>query len=204
MMASTDLEPLVRNWWMIAARGLLAVLFGSALAVSRIPVANPVVLFGVYATVDGILAIVSALRTARPRMTGWPIVLEGIVSVGFGALVLGPLGVPPSVLVLLAAWGVLTGFFEIVAAVCIPRDVAAHWLLLGGGASSMLLAVIMLGMSEATSRRVALILGIYAIVFGVLMLRAALRFRWADRLEARAASRTRAPDRRARASRARV
>jgi uncharacterized membrane protein HdeD (DUF308 family) len=200
MMAWSDLEPLGRNWWMIAARGVLAVVFGGVLALGRVPTVSAViVLFGVYATVDGVLAIVSGLRTARPRTAGWPIVVEGLASVGFGALAVAWLVVPGPLLVLLAAWGLLTGFFEIVAAMCIPRDVAAHWFLLGGGAASILLAVTVLGMREGPSDRVALVLGVYAIVFGILMLRAAVRFRWASSPDALAAPSTSALDRRTRA-----
>jgi uncharacterized membrane protein HdeD (DUF308 family) len=69
--ASGDLEPLVRNWWMMAGRGILAVLFGTVILLWRIPVFDAVIVsFGTYAIADGILAIASAIRAARPRMAG--------------------------------------------------------------------------------------------------------------------------------------
>jgi uncharacterized membrane protein HdeD (DUF308 family) len=83
-----DLDPLVKNWWMMAGRGILAMAFGSAIALWRMPVFDAVIIsFGTYAIADGILAIASAFRAARPRTAGWPIALEGIISVVLGALV---------------------------------------------------------------------------------------------------------------------
>jgi uncharacterized membrane protein HdeD (DUF308 family) len=85
------------------------------------------------------------------------------------------------VIAVLAAWGLLTGTFEIVAALWLPRTFAAHWLLGTGGASSIFLALVVLALPRAASDRVALSLAIYAIVFGIAILLAALRFRLASR-----------------------
>ncbi|HXJ81415.1 MAG TPA: DUF308 domain-containing protein [Candidatus Methylomirabilis sp.] len=72
---------------MMATRGILAVLFGVVVALWRIPVFDAVIVsFGTYAIVDGILALASALRAARPRTAGWPIAFEGVVSVVLGVL----------------------------------------------------------------------------------------------------------------------
>src|SRR5262245_65043030 len=176
--AASELQPLVKNWWMMAGRGVLAVLFGAAIAVWRIPVFDAVVVsFGTYAIADGILAIASALRTARPRMTSWPIALEGIVSIVLGVLAfVWPL-VPRGAIGVLVAWGVLTGICEVVAAVQLPRELAAHWLVGTGGAFSIFLALVVLALPHAGAYRVALALAAYAIVFGIVVLLASLRFR---------------------------
>ena len=180
--ASADLEPLVRNWWMMAGRGILAVLFGTVILLWRIPVFDAVIVsFGTYAIADGILAIASAIRAARPRTAGWPIALEGIVSVGPRSPRLLRPFFPRPLIAVLVAWGLLTGIFEIVAALRLPRTFAAHWLLGTGGASSIFLALVVLALPRAASDRVALSLAVYAIVFGIAILLAALRFRPASR-----------------------
>ena len=176
---AAELQPLVKNWWMMAGRGVLAVLFGAAIALWRIPVFHAVVVsFGTYAIADGILAIASALRAARPR-TGWPIALEGIISVCFGVMAFdwAPRFLPGGAIGVLVAWGVLTGICEIVAAVGLPRKLAAHWFVGTGGAFSIFLALLVLGLPHAGSDRVALALAVYAIVFGIVILFASLRFR---------------------------
>lgn len=182
--AAAELQPLVKNWWMVAGRGVLAVLFGVAIALWRIPVFDAaIVSFGTYAIADGILAIASALRAAPARMTGWPIALEGIISVCFGLLALvWPFPfLPRGAIGVLIAWAVLTGICEIVAAVGLPPKLAAHWLVGTGGAFSIFLALgvlgLVLGTPYAGSDRVVLALAAYAIVFGIVILLASLRFR---------------------------
>jgi uncharacterized membrane protein HdeD (DUF308 family) len=177
---AAELQPLVRNWWMMAGRGVLAVLFGAAIALWRIPVFDAIVVsFGTYAIADGILAIASVLRAARPRMTGWPIALEGIISIVLGVLAFVWPFLPRRAIGILIAWGLLTGICEIVAAVRSPRELAAHWLVATGGASSISLALVVLALPHAGSDRVALALAAYAIVFGIVILLASLRFRLA-------------------------
>ena len=183
--AAAELEPLVKNWWMMAGRGVLALLFGIAIALWRVPVFDAVVVwFGTYAIADGILAIASVLRAARVRVTGWPIALEGIVSIVLGGLVFvwpyfsSPY-FPRSAIGVLIAWGVVTGICEIVAAVRFPRELAAHWLVATGGASSIFLALVVLALPHAGSDWLALALAAYAIVFGIVILLASLLFRLA-------------------------
>jgi uncharacterized membrane protein HdeD (DUF308 family) len=170
----------VKNWWMMAGRGILAALFGSVIALWRVPVFDAVVVsFGTYAIADGILAIASALRAARPRTAGWPIALGGAVSVTLGAVALHWPLFPQRVVNVLIVWGLLTGILEIVAAVRLPRDLAAHWLIATGGASSIFLALVVLALPHLGSERIALGLAAYAIVFGVVTLLATVRFRLA-------------------------
>jgi uncharacterized membrane protein HdeD (DUF308 family) len=85
------------------------------------------------------------------------------------------------VIVVLVAWGLLTGIFEIVAAMRLPRELAAHWLIGTGGASSIFLALVVLALPRAGSDRVALGLAVYTIVFGIVTLLSAVRFRLASR-----------------------
>ena len=179
--ARAELQPLVKNWWMMAARGVLAVLFGAVIALWRIPVFDAVVVsFGTYAIADGILAVAAAVRAARPRTAGWPIALEGVISIVLGVLVFVWPNFPRQVIGVLVVWGVLTGICEVVAAARLPRALAAHWFVATGGAFSIFLALIVLALPHAGSDRVALILAAYAIVFGIVLSLASLRFRRAQ------------------------
>ena len=176
--AAAELQPLVKNWWMMAGRGALAVLFGAAVALWRIPVFDAVIVsFGTYAIADGILAMAAALRAAGPGMAGWPIALEGLVSVILGVLALVWPFLPRGAIGVLVVWGVLTGVCEIVAAVRLPRALATRWLIATGGAFSIFLALLVLGLRHAGSDRVALALAAYAITFGIVVVVASLGFR---------------------------
>ena len=176
------LDPLTKNWWLMAIRGVLAILLGITMLVWRTPTFEAIIVpFATYALLDGIVAIASAFRAAENLLEGWPIALEGVVSVGLGTLALVWPFLTHRAITVLASWGILTGIFEIVAAMRIPREVATHWLLGTGGVSSVFLALLVLGLPRANSDRVALILAVYALVFGLVILLAALRFRSASR-----------------------
>jgi uncharacterized membrane protein HdeD (DUF308 family) len=62
---TAELDPLVKNWWMMAGRGVLAMLLGICMMLWRVPTFEAVIVpFAVYALADGILAIASAFRAA--------------------------------------------------------------------------------------------------------------------------------------------
>jgi uncharacterized membrane protein HdeD (DUF308 family) len=175
---ATDLQPLVKNWWMMAGRGILAVLFGAAITLWRTPVFDAVIIsFGTYAIADGLLAIAAALRVARAQLTGWPVALEGVISIVLGVLAFVWPPFPRGAIRVLVAWGLLTGMCEVVAAARLPRQLAVHWLLATAGAFSIFLALAVLFLPHAGSDRVALVVGAYAIVFGIVILLVSLRFR---------------------------
>jgi uncharacterized membrane protein HdeD (DUF308 family) len=177
---AADLQLLARNWWIVAARGIAAVVLGCMIAIWHDPsFTTAIASFGVYAILDGLLAIASALRAAGRRSAGWPIALEGMASVVLGVIALTWPMVPPRVINTLIVWGLLTGLLEIIAALGLPRDVAAHWLVGTAGVSSIFLALALLALPQTSSERVLNGLAIYAIVFGIALVLAALRFRLA-------------------------
>lgn len=177
-ISTRGLDPLIKNWWLMATRGVLAILLGITMIVWRTPTFEAIIVpFATYALIDGIVAIASAIRAARSPLEGWPIAVEGIVSVALGALALVWPFLSHRLLLVLVAWGILTGVFEIIAAMRLPRGLAAHWLVGTGGVSSVFLAVLILALPHAASNTVAAWLSAYAIVFGIAIFLAALRFR---------------------------
>ncbi len=91
---------------MVGARGALAVLFGILLLLRPdISLDRVVVLFGVYAALDGAWAIASALWVTRRSLPGWPVLLEGAVSLVVGVLALAWPLVPRQLVGAIAVWG---------------------------------------------------------------------------------------------------
>src|SRR2546430_17607892 len=76
---------LARNWWALALRGLAAILFGiAALVVPHIALAVLIAPFGAYAPVDGVFALVSAVRAAERPVRWGPLLGEGLAGLGGG------------------------------------------------------------------------------------------------------------------------
>jgi uncharacterized membrane protein HdeD (DUF308 family) len=178
---STDhilLSTLGRNWWMVGARGLLAILFGLVVLLRPGLSLNLLIAtFGVYAVLDGAWAVASALWVARMSFATWPVLLEGLVSLGVGWVALGWPLVPRDAVRAIAVWGLLTGVLELVAAARLPRKRAGYWLLATGGVFSLFLAVLILMLPHAVEPSVAWAVGFYALCFGALLVGAAVSLR---------------------------
>ncbi len=172
------LTTLGRNWWMVGARGLLAVMFGLAVLLRPGLSLNLLVAtFGVYAVLDGAWAVASALWVSRVSFATWPVLFEGVVSLGVGWLALAWPLVPRDGVFAIAAWGLLTGILELLAAARLPRRSAGAWLLLTGGGFSLFLAVLILLLPHAGEPAIARAVGIYALFFGGLLVAAAVSLR---------------------------
>jgi uncharacterized membrane protein HdeD (DUF308 family) len=171
------IDQLARHWWVIALRGLVAVLFGVlAFAWPGMTLAVLVLLFGAYALVDGILGIVAAARGGTEHR--WAMLVEGVIGVLAGIAAFGMPGLTALVLLyIIAAWAVLTGVLEIVAAVRLRRVIENEWALIVGGALSVLFGIVLIVSPGAGALAVVWLIGAYAVVFGVTLLALSWRLR---------------------------
>jgi uncharacterized membrane protein HdeD (DUF308 family) len=171
-------EALARNWWAIALRGVLAIIFGAiAFILPGATMLSLVLVFAAYAVVDGVFAITSAVRSARRHERWGLLVLEGLVDIVAGVIAfLWPGLTILTFVLLIAAWALLTGGLMTVAAFRLQQDHGRWWLVLGGMASiiygALLIAAPLIGALVLTWW-----LGAYALVFGVLLLILAFRLR---------------------------
>ena len=110
---------LTRKWWLLVLRGMVAVLFGlAALVWPGATLRALVLLFGAFALVDGLLALVVSLLDPDEFDRGWVLLLKGLAGIAIGVLAFLWSSVTAQALVyLIAAWAILTGAFEVVAAV---------------------------------------------------------------------------------------
>src|SRR2546422_1229310 len=114
---------LTRNWWALALRGIFAILFGlAAFVIPGVTLAVLVALFGAYAFIDGVLAIVAGIRAAERHERWWSLVLKGLAGIVAGVLTFGwPALTVLALLYLMAGWAVCDGVLEIVAGAFPPR-----------------------------------------------------------------------------------
>jgi uncharacterized membrane protein HdeD (DUF308 family) len=170
---------LARNWGAIAVRGIAAILFGLlTFAVPALTLAALVLLFGAYALVDGIFNVVAAVRRRAGDPPWWALLVEGIVGIAAGLVTLLLPGLTAlTLLYVIAAWAVLTGVLEIIAAVRLRRQLTGEWRLLLSGVLSVVFGGLVIAAPAAGALAITLWIGAYAIVFGALLLALAFRLR---------------------------
>lgn len=177
---------LARNWWLLALRGILALLFGAlAFIVPGLTIAVLVLGVGAYILIDGIFAVVAGIRAYGENAHWWASILEGIAGIIFGILTLVWPGISALLLLFfVAAWAVVTGAFEIAAAIRLRKAIENEWLLVLTGAASILFGILLVLMPGPASLALVWLIGSYAIVFGILQLILAFRVRrWSSRME---------------------
>ena len=170
---------LARNWWALVLRGLFDVLFGiTAFAWPGITLAVLVLLYGAFALVDGVFAIAAAL-VGRPRgMPWWALLVEGVLGIAVGVITFFWPGITElALLFMIAAWAVVTGVLEIVAAIRLRKEIHGEWLLALSGILSVVFGVALVVNPGAGAWRSSWMIGTYAIVFGVLFIVLGFRLR---------------------------
>ena len=170
---------LAQNWWALVIRGVAGVLFGiGALVWPPAAIAALVLLFGAYALVDGIFNIVAAVRAPREgRRWGW-LAFSGVIGIATGLITFFFPGITVLALVaLVAAWSVVTGVAEIVAAVRLRKQIRHEWLWILSGLLSAGFGVLLFLLPAAGAVALALWIGAYMLVFGGLLIAFGIRLR---------------------------
>jgi uncharacterized membrane protein HdeD (DUF308 family) len=174
------LPVLARNWWALVLRGLAAILFGVlAFAWPGITLFVLVLFFGAYMLVDGIFAIVAAVRAAGEEDRWWLLLVQGILGVLAGLVAIFWPGLTAlALLYFIAAWAIVTGIMEIVAAIRLRREIEGEWALALSGALSVLFGVLLVVLpAPAGLLSLVWLIGAYAVATGVLLLILGFRVR---------------------------
>ena len=171
------LTALSRNWWAVVLRGILAVALGVfAWARPDLFWASLVLVFAVYAVVDGVFAIGAAVSGANGDR--WFHIFEGILGIAAGVIVfLFPDQAGVAIVVVIGLWAVVTGVLEIVSAARLRREIADEWLLGFSGVLSIGLGVILIAKPGFGQVATTYVLGTYGIVFGLLLVLLGFRLR---------------------------
>ena len=154
---------------MLLVRGVIAILFGVvALVMPNITLTFLVYLFGAYTVINGIAAVATALQYTKED--GWALLLvEGILSILVGVAAFVWPGITSEVfLYLIAAWTIVTGIMEIVGAFTLPLETGREWLLGLAGVVSVAFGVLIAIRPHTGLVTLVYLLGIYAIVYGIL------------------------------------
>jgi uncharacterized membrane protein HdeD (DUF308 family) len=164
------LPTLATNWWALLLRGIAAVLFGlAALFWPGLTLFVLIVFFGAYALVDGILAIVAGIRGSEGRR--WLLLAEGVLGVLAGLITFFWPGMTALFLLfVISAWAIFTGLLKVVMAIFFRREVENAWLMGLSGVLSVLFGVILAVLPGAGLLSLVWLIGIYALIVGVVLI----------------------------------
>jgi uncharacterized membrane protein HdeD (DUF308 family) len=170
---------LSQYWWLVVLRGVLAILFGIlAFIWPEITLLTLIIMFGVYAVVDGLIAVGTGLARTKDSPRWWTFLLEGLISIAAGLVALIWPGLATFVLLyVIAAWAVFTGVLEIVAAVRLRHEITNEWVLALGGVISVALGLLLFFQPAAGTLAIIWIIAAYAVIFGILLIMLGLRLR---------------------------
>jgi uncharacterized membrane protein HdeD (DUF308 family) len=168
-----------RNWWVVLLRGIAAILFG--ILAFRVPVftlAALVLLFGIYALVDGFFSLVHALAGWSHLENRWLLVLEGVIGIWAGFVTLRAPGITTVALVFfIAIWALVIGVLRIVEAIRLRREISGEFWLALSGIVSVAFAFLVMLRPAAGALAVIWLIGWFALVMGALLVVASFKLR---------------------------
>jgi uncharacterized membrane protein HdeD (DUF308 family) len=164
---------------LLLIRGIIGVAIGIvAFAWPGVTIAALVVIFGLYALIDGVTNLMLGLTRRAAHGRSWVHALQGLVGIAAGVLTFIWPGVTALVLVVfIASWAIVTGVIEVVAAIKLRKEISGEWLLALSGFLSVAFGVLVLAFPFAGAVGISWVLGTYAMMGGVVLIALGVRLR---------------------------
>lgn len=163
-------------WWMVMIQGVLAIFFGVvAIFWPKLTLVTLVYLFSAYVLAWGLVEIVRGLMSIRLRDTWWLTLVLGLIGLGVGTyLVRHPAVSLATLLLVIGLTFIAHGILDLVGTFL--EDLSTTQRVLTALAGLLAVAAGIILLLEPTSGGVAFVwvLGLYALLFGVLTFTLAL------------------------------
>lgn len=139
-------DTLLRNWWLLAVRGAIAIVFGVlAIAWPALTLLTLTALFAAFALLGGAVWIFAAIRYRSDDRHWWMLMLLGVVSLAVGVLAtFNPAITLLTLILLMGANAVVSGVIDIVVAIRVRKVMRGEWMLLLSGVVSIVFGLIVL------------------------------------------------------------
>ena len=186
------LKLFIRHWWFLAARAVLALMFGLIAFSVRTLVTEsyflgPIFLTGVQAWF-AVFAVAAGLITVAAAFAGmseekwWILLLDGIASIAAGIFVIAVPGLSFASLVrIIALWGAVLGILECIAAMHLRRHLKDEWILAASGIGTMLFAFVLITGLPKTDPELLIWLSWFSFFSAGVMATLAIRMRGTSR-----------------------
>jgi uncharacterized membrane protein HdeD (DUF308 family) len=172
------LHALARNWWLILLRGICAILFGVlAFIWPGITLLTLALLYGIFALIEGALALAAAIMGGAPAPRWW-LAVVGLLGIAVGILTIIMPGITAFILVLfVAAWAIISGIMQIVGAIRLRKEIDNEWMLVAVGVISVAFGVLVALQPMLGALSLVFVIGAYAIIYGIALVALAFRLR---------------------------
>ncbi len=169
------------HWWVLLVRGIVGVVFGLLfMFYPGMSLLALIYLFGAYALVDGVFALIQMFRLGVHSDRFWPLLFEAIVGIAVGIIFFRFPGFSAlTVAFVIAIWAIATGIFELVAAFRYDDAGGSRWLLGLGGVLSIIVGILFAVAPAPALLAYVWVLGIYAVIFGIMLIVWSLRLKGA-------------------------
>lgn len=179
MLDSQVVDQIGRHWGWVALRGVVAILFGlMAMFMPAITLSALVLVWGAFALADGVLALIAGIRIRERGKPLWALIIVGLLGVAAGIVTFLWPGLTALILLyIIAIWALVTGVFQIVAAIRFRKEIRNEWFLALSGLVSILFGAMLVLQPGAGALALVWVIGIYAVFFGILLLVFSLRLK---------------------------
>jgi uncharacterized membrane protein HdeD (DUF308 family) len=165
---------------LLLVRGLIGLTAGVlAFLWPGLTIAALVILFGFYAFIDGITNVfIGVKKQPGTDKRQWATLIQGIVGILAGVLTFAlPAITALALLLLIGAWAIVTGVFEVAAAITLRKEIRGEWLLVLSGALSIAFGVILFIAPGVGAIGLAWTLGAYTAASGAVLVALGVRLR---------------------------
>jgi uncharacterized membrane protein HdeD (DUF308 family) len=171
------LQAMTQNWWAWLIRGILAIIFGVIAFFQPTAAGFALVLvFGVYAILDGILNIWAALSGSTEHRVWY--VVWGIISIIAGIIVfINPILAAWTLVTIIGIWAIITGILEIIAAIRLRDEIQGEFWLILSGILSVIFGILITFRPLAGALAIVYLIGIYAVLFGIALVAFSFRLK---------------------------
>ena len=169
-LASALLPPLARHWWVFLVRGLVAIAFGLlALFYPAATLVTLILFYGIFALIDGVFAVVSAIRGTGMGSRWW-LALVGVLGIIAGLVTFFWPGITAlALLTVIGVWALIYGIFEIIGAIRLRKEIDNEWLLLIHGVLAVLFGLMVLVRPGAGALALIWLIGSFALASGIVL-----------------------------------
>ncbi|MBC6605915.1 HdeD family acid-resistance protein [Hymenobacter sp. BT188] len=178
-MVTLSLSTLQSNWWLVALRGLGAVVFGLlTFLLPGITLLVLITMFGVFCLFNGVLAIASGIRRRNTERHWWTLILEGFISMLAGlATLIWPGITSLALLYFVAFWSIATGILQVFTAIRLRKQLTGEWMLILGGLLSVAFGLLLVFAPVSGALVITWWIGAFAFVYGIILCILAFRLR---------------------------